>query len=410
MGELLAGEGFFETFRDLASLMHSATNVKEVMELATKRICEILNAKGAILRIVNLETEGMDLYAAYGLSEQYLAKGRVSSRNMITELCRTKRVILIEDIVNDPRVQYPHEALREGVKVMLDAPLSLRDNVVGILRILFPEKRHFSEKELEFVVSVAQLCACAIDKARLFEEQEWRYAQLALQTEKLSAVGRMAAGIAHEINNPLSSILLYSSNAVKKVQEPGPVKEALEIIVSETIRCRTIIQDLLEFAREREPCKIPGTMTCVVEKALSLLENELRLRHIAVEKRLDHMLPRMLLDVNQMQQVVVNLMLNGIEAMTDGGKLSVTTRMSEDGDAQVLIVEDNGCGIPKENLERIFEPFFSTKPKGTGLGLAVSYGIVRNHGGSIHVHSLPGHGSRFSVILPLVPEETARRA
>ncbi|MEJ5349827.1 MAG: ATP-binding protein [Desulfosoma sp.] len=400
MGVTLTSETFFESFRDLAAVVHAATNVNDVMAFAVERIADIFKAKGAILRIVNLQTEQMDLYAAYGLSEKYLTKGHVSSRKMITELCRKKKVIIIDDILNDPRVQYPQEAIDEGIVMMLDAPLILREDVVGVLRVLFSEKRTFSEKELDFLVSVAQLCACAIDKARLFEEQESRYERLALQTEKLSALGRMAAGIAHEINNPLSSILLYSSNAMKRVGDLKPVKEALEIIISETIRCRSIIQDLLEFARDRAPSKVRAKLNVLVERALSLLENECRLHQIHVEKKLNTNLPELMLDVNQIQQVVVNLLLNAVEAIGSGGKISVTTGWCEDGQAQFLAVEDTGCGMAPELREKIFEPFFSTKPKGTGLGLAVSYGIVSNHGGIIKVESQPGQGSRFIVELP----------
>ena len=184
MPTTLGTNGLYETFRDLTSVMHSATNVRDVMDLAVRRITHILQAKGAILRVINLETQELDLYAVYGLSQRYLSKGYVSSRKLITDLCRMKRVIVIDDILNDPRVQYPKEALEEGIVMMLDAPLSLRDNVVGILRVLFSERRSFSQEALDFVVSVAQLCACAIDKARLFEEQESRYQRLALQTEK----------------------------------------------------------------------------------------------------------------------------------------------------------------------------------------------------------------------------------
>lgn len=401
MKSTLSVTDFYEVFREISAVVHASTNVKRIMDLVVWKISEILEAKGAILRIINLETREMDLYAAYGLSPQYLAKGHVSSHKMITELCRKNKVILIEDVLSDPRVQYPQEAWEQGIRMMLDAPLTLRDSVVGIIRILFSEKREFSEEELDFVIAVAQLCACAIDKARLFEEQESRYTQLALQTEKLSALGRMAAGIAHEINNPLSSVLLYSSNAIKKVADGSSVKEALQIIISETIRCRSIIQDLLEFSREKEPQKVLSTVNCVVEKALALLENEFRLRHITVVKLLAEDLPQSLLDVNQMQQVMVNLLLNAVESMEDGGKLTVRTSLDPEQMLQVIEVKDTGCGIPTEHLDRIFEPFFSTKPKGTGLGLAVSYGIVRNHDGDIEVQSEPGKGSRFIVALPV---------
>jgi len=231
---------------------------------------------------------------------------------------------------------------------------------------------------------------------------ENEYHQLALQTEKLSALGRMAAGIAHEINNPLAGILLYSSNLIKKVPEGGPLKEGLEVIVQETVRCRTIIQDLLEFSRGKEPQKIPADINDIMEKTLSILENEFRLHHISVEKNLSKKIPDNLLDVNQMQQVFVNLFLNAVEAIQEKGKITVRSCMDPGQKSQRVEISDTGCGVPSENISKIFEPFFSTKAKGTGLGLAVSFGIVRNHQGDIKVSSQPGHGTRFTIEIPLI--------
>ncbi|SHG23462.1 GAF domain-containing protein [Desulfacinum infernum DSM 9756] len=391
----------FYAFRDIAGVVHSSTDPREVSQLVVWKITELLGAKGAILRVINLATHEMELYAAYGLSEKYLAKGHVSSHKMIAQLCSEDRVIVIGDIFQSPRVQYPQEAQAEGIRMMVDAPLCIQDNVVGILRILFPEHRSFSEKELDFIVAVAQLTSCAMDKARLLEMQQRRYHQLALQTEKFSALGRMAAGIAHEINNPLASILLYSTNALKKAPPNTPLKETLEIIVSETIRCRSIIQDLLEFSRDREPQKSLANLNRIIEKVLVLLQNEFRLHHLELRKNLAPDMPDTLLDSRQMQQVFVNILLNAVEAMKPGGEIRIKSFVDRSRGLQVAVVQDDGCGIAPENLDKIFEPFFSTKPKGTGLGLAVSYGIVKAHGGELSVESEPGKGTRFTISLPL---------
>jgi signal transduction histidine kinase len=228
-----------------------------------------------------------------------------------------------------------------------------------------------------------------------------RYDQLALQTEKLSALGRMAAGIAHEINNPLGGILLYSTNLFKKVPKEGPLKEGLEVIIHETMRCKTIIQDLLEFSREKEPEKTVANINHIIEKTLSILENEFRLHHIRVEKHLPSKIQDNLLDVSQMQQVFINLLLNAVEAIQDQGVITIKSRMDPGQKWESVEIKDTGCGIPSENMSKIFEPFFSTKAKGTGLGLAVSYRIVRNHQGDIRVSSQPGKGTRFTIEIPL---------
>jgi signal transduction histidine kinase len=363
---------------------------------------EMLNAKGAILRILNQSTHQLELSAAYGLGEKYLSKGAVSSEKIITELCQQNKVIIINDLLENPRIQYPKEAWEEGIRMVLDVPLTLRENIVGVIRIYFTEKRQFSQEELNFVIAIAEQCACAIDKARLIEEKQAQYDHLVLQTEKMSALGRMAAGIAHEINNPLAGILLFSSNLVKKVPEKSPLKEGLDIIIHETIRCRIIIQDLLEFSRDKEPQKVSANINNIIEKSLNILENEFRLRHIAVDRELSNEMTDTLVDVNQMEQVFVNLLMNAVEAIQEEGMISIHSHVGKDHKYARIEILDTGCGILPNNLPNIFEPFFSTKTKGTGLGLAVSYGIVKNHNGDMKAFSKTGGGTRFVIDIPLL--------
>ena len=407
MNDLLNIESLYRIFRDISSSVHSDTSVKEVLELLVKRTTEVLGARGAILRVLNLETQQLELGAFYGLSQEYIAKGPVSSQKIITDLCRHNKVIIIDDVLTDSRVQYPREAWKEGLRMAMDLPLTIGSHVVGVIRVYFDKKRKFSDEELNFVVFIAEQSSCVIDKARMVEIHQSQYQQLALQTEKLAALGRMAAGIAHEINNPLTGILLYSSNLVKKVPPEGAVKEGLDVIIHETIRCRSIIQELLEFARDKEPEKVPANINDIIIRALSILENEFRLQHIKIEKQLSSDLPDILLDVNQMQQIFINLLLNAIEAIDEEGGITVQSELDPAKKLIKIEVADTGCGIPPENINQIFEPFFSTKKKGTGLGLSVSYGIIQNHHGQILVKSQPQKGTCFTIELPVFPETSA---
>jgi len=402
MDRFIEIEAFYRIFRDISTSIHSSSNVKEVLDLVVEKATQVTNAKGAVLRIVSLESDEMELSAAYGLSEQYLAKGVVSSAKIITDLCHSKKVIYIEDTQTNPRVQYPREAQAEGIVAMLDLPLTLGNHVVGLLRLFFIDQRKFSEEHQNFLVAIAQQCALAIDKARLIEKQKSQYQHLAIQTEKLSALGRMAAGIAHEINNPLGGILLYGSNLIKKVPTEGPLHEGLEVIINESIRCKHIIQDLLEFSRDRPPSKAMANINDIVEKAESILENEFRLKHIHVSKDLFKEIPDTLIDASQLEQVFVNILINSTEAIEDAGTITIRSRLAGNRHRLEVEIRDTGCGISTEHMAKIFEPFFSTKSKGTGLGLAVSYGIVRNHQGHIRVTSEPGRGSCFVVELPII--------
>ena len=392
---------FYHVFRDIIRVVHSSTRVDELLELVAWKSAGILKAKGSAIRILNLKTEELEPFACHGMGEKYISKEPLSGKDIIQNLCKQKKAVIIKDMASDPRVEHPRELMEEGIQMILDIPLILRNDVIGMIRLFFTEEQEFSQDELDFAVAIAEQCACAIDKARLVEEKQSQYDQLAMQTEKLSALGRMAAGIAHEINNPLAGILLFSSNMVKKVPPEGPIKQGLDVIIRESQRCKGIIQDLLEFSRDREPERLLANLNEVVEKSLSIVDNEFHLRHIFVEKNLSSNLQDIPLDVNLMQQVFVNLLMNAGEAIGSDGKIVIRTEARPERKKQVVEIADTGPGISEENLDNIFDPFFSTKANGTGLGLAVSYGIVQKHRGNIFVSSRPGEGARFTVEIPL---------
>jgi signal transduction histidine kinase len=398
----------YKAFRDIISVVHSSIHLEDVMDLVAWKATEILDAKGAILRLLNIDTDELEISASYGISDVYLAKGPVSHHRTITDVCRQKKVIISEDIRSDPRVQYPQEAWAEGYRFIIDVPLSAADDVVGILRLFFTEVRHFSEVELDWIIAIAEQCSCALGKARLIDTYEFKYHELATQTEKLSALGRMAAGIAHEINNPLAGVLLYSSNMIKKVPKGGAIEEGLQVIIDETIRCRKIIQELLEFSKGREPTKAPTNINDIIDKTLNILENEFLLNRIEVVRSLAPELPDIMADGSQMEQVFVNLLLNAVQAVPEGGTIQVKSGLNEPESCVRIEVKDNGPGIGRKEQNKIFEPFFSTKPNGTGLGLSVSYGIVRNHQGKITVQSRPGAGTRFIIEIPFAQQESKK--
>jgi two-component system NtrC family sensor kinase len=391
----------YDVYRHISSIVHSSTDLEDVLELVVWKSAEVFAAKGAILRTLNLETQELELFASYGLSEKYLSKDPISHKEMITNLCRLNKPVTAADILANSRVQHPQETLEEGVRMIMDIPLCLRENMIGVIRIYFSKEKHFSDEMLDFAGAIGELSSCAIDKARLIEEQKTQYDQLALQTAKLSALGRMAAGIAHEINNPLAGILLFSSRMRKKVTEEGPIKDGLDVIIRETQRCKGIIQDLLEFSRDKEPEKVETSINDIIEKALSILENEFHIHHISVEKNLSGEMPSILLDVSLMQQVFVNLFINAVEAIQDNGVITVRSYLNPNRKSVEVEVADTGSGIPPDDVGKIFEPFFSSKNNGAGLGLAVSYGIVQKHHGNIQVSSRLGEGTSFTVEIPL---------
>jgi two-component system, NtrC family, sensor kinase len=225
------------------------------------------------------------------------------------------------------------------------------------------------------------------------------------QSEKLASIGRLASGIAHEINNPLTSILTFAHLLREKEPIDEQDTEDLDLIIHETKRAADIVQGLLDFARERPAVKEPLSLNDVVRRTVRLIRNQKLFRGVTIEEQLSSDLPAVNGDTNRLQQVVLNLCLNAREAMEDGGTIHIGTRTKE---GQVILeVRDTGHGIKPEDLEQVFEPFFSTKPvgQGTGLGLSVTYGIVDQHSGRIEVDSEEGTGTTFTVLLPSLRKE-----
>ena len=244
-------------------------------------------------------------------------------------------------------------------------------------------------------------------RPRLNMEKKLQETHLQLvSSEKMASLGKLAAGIAHEINNPLGGILIYSSLLMEDLPEKDPKRQDLARVVQEASRCKEIVRSLLEFARQTEPKMESTDVNRAITDGLFFLENQALFHNIQIMKHLDPSLPLIWGNQGQLKQVFMNIIVNAAEAMHGSGELTITTYPSPDRDAIFIEFTDTGEGIPEENLTRIFEPFFTTKAvgKGTGLGLATSYGIVEDHGGRIGVKSKVGQGTTFTIELPVRPE------
>jgi two-component system NtrC family sensor kinase len=222
-----------------------------------------------------------------------------------------------------------------------------------------------------------------------------------IQSEKMVAIGKLAAGVAHEINNPLTGVLTNSSLMLDDMTDDHPWREDIQTIVNETLRCRKIVKGLLDFSRQTKPQRTLLDLNQVVEDTLSLVRNQTVFRNIKIVYDLDPHLPTVLADADQMRQVVLNIVLNAAEAMVQGGELRVSSAPDVEKKSVELQVADTGPGIPDEVRARIFEPFFTTKKTGTGLGLAVAYGIIERHHGQIRIDTARGRGTTFTVSVPI---------
>ncbi|GAB4401001.1 MAG: hypothetical protein OHK0052_24580 [Anaerolineales bacterium] len=298
----------------------------------------------------------------------------------------------------------------------LGVPLKLKGLVIGVLAVADDTPgRTFSPTDVQLLELLAPQMAVFIRNARLYQElQERMDAQRQTENQlvrsaRLAAVGEMAAGVAHELNNPLTTVAGFVELALDELAPDSPLRADLQLVLREAHRARGVVRRLLDFSRPAENVRIRTDLNELVSDVLTLVQHLVRTGGVEIRIKLWDDLPSIKIDPNQIKQVLLNLVHNALQAMPRGGTLTIqTTRQQRDEQLWLTVmVQDTGDGIPPEHMERLFEPFFTTRPvgSGTGLGLSVSYGIVKEHQGFIEVDSALGSGSAFTVWLPVKDHE-----
>ncbi len=231
--------------------------------------------------------------------------------------------------------------------------------------------------------------------------KERRLEQQLLQSDKLASIGQLASGVAHEINNPLGNISLYTQLLREDILEGKPRVEDIDVILEQIDAASKIVTDLLDFSHQYKPAFLRVDINEAINKTLRVVDHQLSVNGIMVEKKLSRNLPEIRGDVGKLQQIFLNLIVNALQAMPDGGKLTLVSR--KENNHVIVRVKDCGIGIPEKHLSKIFDPFFTTKPvgEGTGLGLSVTHGILKEHKGEIMVDSKVGVGTTFKITFPI---------
>jgi len=371
-----------------------------------------------------------------GEQEQYAAlRERVKELTCLYSLAQLaeRPGITLEEILHGtaellpPAWQYPEIAaaritfnarawvtsnFRRGGQIQ-STPIVVNGQRRGRIDVTYIEERPtldegpFLEEERSLIDAVARHVALIVER-RQADEDKFRLKEQLRHADRLATIGQLAAGVAHELNEPLGHILGFAQLAQKHPRLPPQIAQDLEKIVVTSLHARQIINNLMLFARQKPPQKVQVDLNAVVEEGLSFLESRCARNGIMIVRALEPELPEITADASQLRQVFVNLAVNAIQAMPDGGTLKVTTRQSS---GRVLLrVEDNGIGMAEPVLKNIFIPFFTTKDvnEGTGLGLPVIHGIVTSHGGTIHVESSISQGARFDIEIPLAADERTK--
>jgi two-component system NtrC family sensor kinase len=304
-----------------------------------------------------------------------------------------------------------------GMVIALIASSFLADGVLQPIKHLVFASAQWAKGDLEYQVKttgkgeIAELAETFNLMASSLKERDEKLkeytSQQIMKSERLATLGQLAAGVAHEINNPLGAVLMYAHLALEDLKEEDVLRKNLEKAVAEASRCKDIVKGLLDFAHQTEPKVEDSDVNETLERTLAMVENQALFQNVKITKSLCASLPKVSMDVGQVQQVFTNIVLNAAEAMEGKGELTVATRMTVDNEYIEIEFSDTGCGIPAEYREKIFDPFFTTKEvgRGTGLGLAVSHGIISSHKGTVEVKSERGKGTTFFIRLPVKRKE-----
>jgi signal transduction histidine kinase len=306
-------------------------------------------------------------------------------------------------IVVDGR-EYSTAGFREGGQVQ-SAAITVGDEPRGLVEVLYtremPEldEGPFLREERNLIDAIASRVGMILEQRRAGEEKRLLEEQLR-HADRLATIGQLAAGVAHELNEPLGAVLGFSQLARQSAGLPDEAAKDIDKILGAALHAREVVRKLMLFARQTPPRKSPVSLNDLAEEGLYFIESRCARSGVRLVRELDGDLPRVTADRGQMQQVLVNLAVNAVQAMPEGGELTIRT--SHDPESVVLEVADTGIGMGEEVRRQIFVPFFTTKDvgQGTGLGLSVVHGIVNAHGGTIAVASEPGHGARFTIRLP----------
>lgn len=380
--ELLKTKEFIENVIDhmvcALTVLDSNGNIKMVNHAALKILGykdeEIL---GRPMELIFEKTDGKSLVMGGSYLEKLLKDGVINNFEIYF---RSKKGEKIPMVLSG--------SVRRNIHGEIDDIICLARDLRDTKRMLAERARAEAEK------------AKADELEKAYNELQELKAQL-IQSEKMASLGQLAAGVAHEINNPLTGVLTSGHLLLKRCKSDNPDKEDFEIIVNETTRCREIVRGLLDFARQSSPQITTVDLTKLINDTISIMENQFHVKNIKLIKKLKENIPEIMLDVNQIEQVFVNILLNSIEAMTEGGTILITSEC--DQHLVYITFQDTGYGISEENIGKIFDPFFTTKSgkKGTGLGLSVSYGIIKKHNGTIEVKSKINEGTTFIIELPI---------
>lgn len=403
----------YRLIKDLVTV----TDLGELMDRTAEMVLEIIKADRALIMLVD-DQSGELLPRATRTREGLKSAGDIRfSKTISRQVFETGRSVLTSDAMEDHRFLASESIILHGIRSTLCVPIKTKERTLGIIHVdTLGKIMGFSQEDLELLAAMGHQIGIAVENAKLVTdlrkanvELKEQHEQL-IEAERFALLGKIAGGVAHEINNPIMSVQGFTAMATKRLKEGMPSPEAihecvnhLNIVQEEAQRCIQIVESISQFYRRKRSDMAPTDVNPVMEAALNVAGFHMNQCPMDIVRDLKPELPQILANRGLLQQVLVNILLNARDAMPNGGTLTVATGF-ENPSWVTIRISDTGCGIPPEDIEKIFMPLFTTKGegKGTGLGLSISHDIIKSHNGTIEIESVPGKGTTFTVRLPSV--------
>lgn len=370
-------------------------NLEDVLAQIVEKTSHLMKSRICSLMLLNEDGTELSINAVYGGSSDYIEKPNLKvEESLIGRVIKTKRPLTAIDVFKERGYKYHDLARREGLRSLLSVPLMVKGEPIGAINIYKPSPYVFTSEEVQLLSSLADQAAIAIENAKLYKRMV-ELEEQARRAEKVAVLGELAVEITHEIRNPLTIIKMLTHT----LAEGNRDDEAMEVIKYEIDRIDRLVARFLDYARPAEPKLRDVDMNHIVENTLLLVNHRINRQGIRLAKDLSP-LPRVSVDPEKMTQVLLNLLINAVDAMPTGGELILSTRADQQ-EKLLISIKDSGTGIPQSIRERLFSPFVTTKKDGLGLGLSIVHRIIEQHDGKIEVDSQEGKGTTFTIELPL---------
>ncbi len=398
----------FETLASVGQTISSTLNLNDALTVITREACQLMETKMCSLHMLDETGNWLELRASFGAGKLYVNRPPLSlQESLIGIVVRRKKALQIENVQTSSRYQNVETARREGLVSLLSVPLLFGHQAIGALNVYTEEPHNFSNEEIRILSALAELSAIAIEKARLYERIVDVEEQLR-QTEKLSALGLLAAEVAHEIRNPLTVLKMLYHSLDLRFEATDPRATDVRIMGEKMDHMNKIVEQVLDFARNTEPSLTEVNVNQLIDDLGLLTRHKLKNQSIEWVRKLDPALPAVMADPTQLEQAFLNLTLNAVEAMPEGGRLTIVSRTiylprkSPVPTHVVIDFKDTGSGMTNEQRKRAFTSLLNTtKGKGTGLGLMIVRRVAETHRGTVRIRSTVGKGTTMSIFLPL---------